>query len=500
VTDTEPFALTIVLVAAIGLVVVLSSRLSSSLKVPTPALVLVGSAIAVKVVPQLHAPAELSVDKLVTVALACLLFDGGMGIGRHRFASAARSIIVVGVVGTFLTAAAAALLVHVAFGFGWYVSLLLATAIAPTDPAVVFSVLGRQQVTGPAGTILEGESGANDPVGIALMASLVEAHGLSGTAFLHVAADFLEQMAVGAAIGIVGGRALLWFMRAVPLPGEGLYPLRTLASAFVLFGVATLAHGSGFLAVFVAGIMLGDERAPYKREIERFHAALASLAEIVAFVVLGLTVHLDELAHANVWIPGLILGVSVAIVVRPILVGLCLLPAHLPRAQRDFVLLTGLKGAVPILLGGYLLSAHVSGAQRLYGIVVVVVVFSVAVHASVVPGIARLLTLPMQPIELEPWALGVRLRNEPAGVARVVVAKGSSADGCCVDELTELPPHAWITLLVRDGQLMAVRGSTRLMAGDELTLLTDGDDTATLTALFETARPTPPGENATGQH
>ena len=126
------------------------------------------------------------------------------------------------------------------------------------------------------------------------MASLITAGGLSAGAFGHVAGEFLLQMGVGAAIGVVGGRLVLWFIRAVPLPSEGLYPLRTLACAFILFGAATLAHGSGFLAVFVAGILLGDERAPYKREIERFHSALASLGEIVAFIVLGLTVDLQR--------------------------------------------------------------------------------------------------------------------------------------------------------------------------------------------------------------
>jgi cell volume regulation protein A len=205
---------------------------------------------------------------------------------------------VVGVLGTFLTVIAGALLVHFAFGLAWYVSLLVATAVAPTDPAVVFSVLGQREVSGRSGTILEGESGANDPAGIALMASLITAGGLSAGAFAHVGGEFMFQMAVGVAAGVAGGRAVLWFTRRVRLPSEGLYPLRTLACVLLLFGIATLAHGSGFLAVFTAGIVLGDGRAPFKREIEAFHSALASLAEIVAFVVLGLTIDLGVVAQA----------------------------------------------------------------------------------------------------------------------------------------------------------------------------------------------------------
>jgi hypothetical protein len=233
-----------------------------------------------------------------------------MHIGWGRFRSALAPIAVVGVFGTFLTAIGGAVLLHAAFGFDWYIALLLATALAPTDPTVVFSVLGRRQVAGRAGIILEGESGANDPVGIAVMASLIAAGGLHPGQVVHAPGDFAVQMAVGAGVGLVGGRALLWFVRRVPLPSEGLYPLRTLAAALALFGAATVPHGSGFLAVFVAGITLGDQRAPYKHEIERFHGALASLGEIVAFAVLGLTVDLAVLARADVWVPGLLYGID----------------------------------------------------------------------------------------------------------------------------------------------------------------------------------------------
>jgi cell volume regulation protein A len=156
-------------------------------------------------------------------------------------------------------------------------------------------VLGRREIAGRAGTILQGESGANDPVGIALMTSLIAAGGLSAHGFGNVGIEFFLQMAIGGVVGVVGGRALLAFMRRVPLPSEGLYPLRTLAGVLLLFGIATIGRGSGFLAVFAAGIVFGDARAPFKREIERFHSALASPAEIVAFAALGLTVNLDEL-------------------------------------------------------------------------------------------------------------------------------------------------------------------------------------------------------------
>jgi cell volume regulation protein A len=484
VSDTYPFAGLVLLVAAVGLLALLANRLTERIKVPAPLLVLVAAAVAVKVVPALHAPPERTVERLVTIALICILFDGGLHMGWRKFRSAAAPIAVVGVLGTFLTVAAIGTFIHVVFGLGWFPALLVATAISPTDPAVVFSVLGRREVSGRSGTVLEGESGANDPVGIALMASLLTAGGISPGAFGSIAGEFVLQMGVGAAVGIVGGRAVLWFMRAVPLPSEGLYPLRTAACALILFGAATLAHGSGFLAVFVAGILLGDARAPYKREIERFHSALASLGEIVAFIVLGLTVNLGELTHADVWLPGLVIGVVLAAVVRPVFVGLCLIPARLAPNERNFVLFAGLKGAVPILLGSFLLAAHIPDAERLYGIVVVVVVLSVLVQGSLVPAVAGLLHLPMRTTAPEPWALGIRLANEPDGARHLTIGKGAPADGQRIADLAMLGDDAWISFVVRDHRLLPVRGERQLQAGDEVLVIAPPDQHDTITALF----------------
>ena len=489
-TDAEPFALLVLLAAGVGLVAVLSNRLTEWVKIPSPALVLVGAAITVQFIPALHAPPRQAVERVVTVALVCILFDGGMHIGWSRFRSAAAPISAVGVLGTFLTMAATAALLHIVFSLAWYVALLVATAVAPTDPAVVFSVLGQREVSGRGGTVLEGESGANDPVGIALMVSLIAAGGLSAGAFAHAGGEFLLQMGVGVAVGAAGGRALLWFTRRVPLPSEALYPLRTLACALLLFAAATLARGSGFLAVFAAGIVMGDGRAPFKREIERFHTALASLAEIVAFVALGLTVSVATIARADVWIPGVIIGAAIAFVIRPVLVGLCLIPAHLKSNERNFVLFAGLKGAVPILLGSFLLAAHIPEAERLYGIVAVVVVFSVVVQGSLVPAVARLLRVQMQSVEPQPWALGVRLRDEPSGVHRLTIRAGSPADGRTVADLADLPGSTWVSFIVRDGQLVPIREDTRLQFEDDVLILADPALRGKLITAFE-GRPPP---------
>jgi cell volume regulation protein A len=168
-----------------------------------------------------------------------------------------------------------------------------------------------------------------------------------------------------------------------------------LACAFAIYGLATIAHGSGFVAVFLAGIALGDVREPYRREVEHFHTALAGLAEIVAFIVFGLSVDLDVLGRTDVWVPGLVIGAGLALVVRPLAVPPCLIGSGLRRNEVGFIVFAGLKGAVPLLLGRLVLASGVADGARSYGIVVVSVLFSVIVQGSLVPSAAGMLRVPM---------------------------------------------------------------------------------------------------------
>ncbi|MCU1657431.1 MAG: hypothetical protein JWO57_2087 [Pseudonocardiales bacterium] len=470
--DVEPFAVVICIVALALLAAVGSNRISERIGIPTPAIFLIAAAIASDLFPSLGSLSIKADQRIVTVALALILFDGGMHIGLTRFRSIAGGVVWLGVAGTVVTAAAMAAAAHGLFGFGWRESLLLGTALAPTDPAVVFSVLGRREIHGRTGTLLEGESGANDPVGIALMISILGASGGGFGAVAGGVGQFVLQMAIGVAVGLAGGWLLLIVMRRVPLPNEALYPLQTIAFSLLIYGAATACHGSGFLAVFLAGIVIGDARAPYKREIERFATAVSNLGEIVAFVVLGLSVSLHNVfSGGRVW-TGIALAALLILVVRPVLVGLVLWPVRLSRGERAFALWAGLKGAVPILLGTYVLAEGVSGAGRIYDIIFVVVTLSVVVQGGLVPVFARLFRVPMRVLEPEPWALGMRFRDEPEGLHRYLVGPGSAADGCAIEDLP-LGEAVWISMVSRGGRLVQVRGSTVLAAGDEVLALAD---------------------------
>lgn len=466
-SDVRPFGLVILLVSVALVAAVLSSRLSERLRVPAPALFLVAAAIASDLFPSLGALPILTEERLVTVALIFILFDGGMQIGWRRFKDSAATIVWIGLVGTFLTAAAIAVLAHGLFDFDWRLALLLGAALAPTDPAMVFSVLGRREISGRTGTILMGESGANDPVGIALMVVLLASNGSGADALVLGLGTFALQMSIGAAVGGLGGYLLVKFLRHVPLPNAALYPVRALAAAGVIYAVADVLYGSGFLAVLLAGIVAGDARAPYKHEIERFASGVSSVAEIVVFTVLGLTIDVGELVDGDaVWV-GLFIAVALTLVIRPVLVGLLMSRTRLARGEKLFVLWGGLKGAVPIVLGLFALGTGEPGTQRLYHVVFVVVLFSAVVQGGLVPTMARWLHVPMRVRELEPWSLGVRFRAEPSGLRRHFVESGSPAEGRALGDL-ELGEDAWISLVSRGGELVPVHGGTPLRAGDEV--------------------------------
>jgi potassium/hydrogen antiporter len=483
VTEIADFAAVFLLVAAAVALAVMSTTLTGRIPVPAPAIFLVAAAVVSDTWPQLyeHVPI-LTVERIAVVALIVILFNGGMDIGWRRFRGAAGPVLSLGVLGTFATAGIVAVFAHAALGFEWTLAGIIGAALAPTDPAVMFSVLGRREIGGRSGTTLEGEAGVNDPAGIALMLGLIELATHDDASFLVVVREFAVEMAVGTAIGLVGGRLLLPLLRRLPLPAEGFYPVLALALAGVLYSAASLAHGSGFLAVFIAGLILGDSRLPYKREIERFHISLATLAEIVVFVGLGLTVSLGSLS-AHVWRDAVLLLLVLAFVARPLVVAMALATARLRWAERAFIAWSGLKGAVPILLAAFAVIGGVPNASSVYGIVFVVVLLSVVGQGTLVPFVATALRVPMHERPLRPWQLSVGLAQEPEGAREFTVGAGSRAENA---ELRTLPlgKNVWVTLVVRDGAAVAPRGSLRLRAGDRLVLLTEPQDTPVLVRLF----------------
>jgi potassium/hydrogen antiporter len=469
----------LVAVVSVGVVLaLLATKVTRRIGIPAPAVFLAAAAIASDLFPSFAEHVETrTVERIGVVALIVILLDGGMHVGWRRFRAAAVPITVLGVFGTFATAGLLAVVAHVVLGLDWTPAFLLGAALAPTDPAVMFSVLGNREIRGRSGTILEGESGANDPVGIALVLGVIAyATEADGTPWA-VVEEFVVEMGVGLVVGVVGAAVLLWLMRHSRLPDRGLYPLQVLAVAGAIYGITAVLHGSGFLAVFIAGLLIGDERAPYKAEIESFHTSLASLAEIAVFVVLGLTIDVTQLADEGWWLEGAIVFLVLAFVLRPLVVLPLLLPSRLRRGERLFVAWGGLKGAVPILLAAFAVLNAVEEADRIYGIVFVVVLLSVLVQGSTLELAAARFGVPMRRVEQVGF-------EDAAGSYRFRVAAGSHAAGRRIRELP-LGESGWIGAIVRDGAPRTPRGADVLEPGDEVVLLADPERVGALRRLFE---------------
>jgi cell volume regulation protein A len=392
---TDFAAILLALGAAVALAV-LSTRLTTWIPIPSPAVFLIVAAVVSDLFPRLYeeVPA-LTVERIAVVALIVILFNGGMDIGWRRFRGALAPILSLGVFGTFATAGAVAVFAHYVLGFEWMTAGVIGAALAPTDPAVMFSVLGQREITGRSGVTLEGEAGVNDPAGIALMIGMIELATHDDASRFVILREFVVEMGIGAAVGLVGALAMVALLRRFTLPAPALSPVLALALAGALYGVTALAHGSGFLAVFIAGLVVGDTRTPYKSEIERFHGALAVLAEIAVFVVLGLVVRIDSLT-LDVWVDGFALVLALAVLVRPPIVLAALAPFSFTRGERAFIAWCGLKGAVPILLAAFAVLQGVQEATTVFYIVFVVVLLSVVGQGTPVPWITRRLGIPVR--------------------------------------------------------------------------------------------------------
>jgi cell volume regulation protein A len=233
----------------------------------------------------------------------------------------------------------------------------------------------------------------NDPAGIALMIGVIELATHDDATGWVIVREFAVEMSIGLAFGLAAAR-LVPQLRRVRLQSEGLYPVFVAVMAGALYGITALASGSGFLAVFVAGLFLGDASVPYKREIERFQGSIAGLAEIVVFVALGLTIDITHLS-AETWLQGIVLWLGLAVIARPLAVVLTLTWSSLTGREQAFIAWSGLKGAVPILLAAFAILGGVDGSDRAYGLVFVVVLLSVVVQGTLLPRVARGLDVPI---------------------------------------------------------------------------------------------------------
>jgi cell volume regulation protein A len=396
-------------------------------------------------------------------ALVVILAEGGLGTKWKEIKPVLPAATVLAVLGVAVSVGVTAAGAHYLIGLEWGQALIIGAVASSTDAAAVFSVLRKIPLPARVTGTLEAESGFNDaPVVI-----LVVAFSTAGPVeHWHVlVGEIVLELAIGAAIGLAVGWLGSWALRHVALPASGLYPIAVMSIAVAAYALGALAHGSGFLAVYLAAMVLGNAKLPHWPATRGFAEGLGWIAQIGMFVLLGLLVTPHELVD-DVW-PALVIGLVLTVIARPLGVMASLLPFRVPWREETLMSWAGLRGAVPIILATIPMVNGVDATHRIFNIVFVLVVVYTLVQGPTLPWLARKLRLgPGQ----EATDLGIesapleRLRGHLLSVA---IPEGSRMHGVEISEL-RLPAGSAVTLIVREGQSFVPLPTTTLRRGDEL--------------------------------
>ncbi|MFG2055838.1 potassium/proton antiporter [Micromonospora sp. NPDC048930] len=400
-------------------------------------------------------------------ALIVIIAEGGLSARWSTLRPVLGMAAALSTVGVVVSIAVVGLVVHLLLGLDWRLALLYGAVLSSTDAAAVFATLRRLRLPPRLVATLEAESGMNDApvviVVVLLSRNVADAHPWWFEVLLVG-----YELGVGAAVGVAAGITGRYALRRAALPSAGLYPIAVVGFTVLAYAAGSVLHASGFLAVYVAGVLLGNARLPHRQAILGFADGLAWLAQIGLFVLLGLLVSPGRLPGAV--LPAVVTGLALLLLARPLSVAVSALPFRFPPREQLFLSWAGLRGAVPIVLATIPLSLRVPGADRLFDAVfVLVVIFTLLQAGTLAPAARRLgVTAPAEPAE-------VRVETAPlermrADLLQLEVPPGSRLGGVHVDEL-RLPVGASVTLVLRDGAGFVPGPDTRLKVGDSLLIV-----------------------------
>lgn len=414
------------------------------------------------------------------IALCIILFTGGMDTQYSDIKPIIGPGVVLATVGVIMTA-------FVLAGFVWLVApwigiempfalaLLLASTMSSTDSASVFSILrsknqGLKQNLRP---LLELESGSNDPMAYMLTILLISVimHDTGSTGLGMSVLFFVVQMIVGAVSGYLIGRLAVWTINRINLVNHSLYSVLLLAFIFFSFAFTDLIKGNGYLAVYIAGLVVGNYRLEQKRSLTVFFDGFTWLMQIMMFITLGLFVNSNELLLPKTLILGGLVGAFMILVARPLTVFTCLLPfRQFSTKARLYISWVGLRGAVPILFAIYPLMAHVEGAEMIFNVVFLGTIISLLVQGTTVSGMANLLGLAYE--QRKP-SFGIDMHESvKSALTEVEVNEAMLASGNTLKEIS-LPENTLVMMVYRDGEYFVPQGNTELKQGDKLLVITD---------------------------
>jgi cell volume regulation protein A len=428
------------------------------------------------------------------IALALILFEGGLAAGFSEIRPVLGPAVTLAIAGTALTALIAGLIASLLFDLSTKEGLLVGAIVAGTDGAAIFALLRGSTLRRRLARTLEGESGLNDPIAVLLVLGLIEYLTHPGFDAVDFVWLFVRQLAIGTAAGLLIGRLATLALTRAQLSTGGLYPVATLAATALAFGLADIFHGSGFLAVYLAGLMLGSAPLPARQTIAAFHEGLAWVAQLSMFLVLGLLVFPSDLGPVAV--KGTLLAIALVFVARPVATALCATPFRFSIPEQVVLGWAGLRGAVPIVLATFPVIEGVEHGHEIFSIVFFVVVLSTLVQgATFEPLATRLGVTTDEPALPRPLAEAGTIRSLGAEVLEFPVAADDAIVGLAVRDLN-LPREAVVNVIVRDHQAIPPRGSTRVHAGDRLHVLYREETSRQLVALTSSWRDGPIGPKA----
>ncbi|MGW7538717.1 potassium/proton antiporter [Amycolatopsis sp. NPDC054798] len=408
-------------------------------------------------------------QSLGLAALVLILTEGGL---TTRWSAVKPSLgpgILLSTVAVVISIAVTGAALHWLLGLDWRLALLWGAVLASTDAAAVFSVLRTAGVGKRLVGALELESGINDAPAYIAVVVLASGEAVDWSLPLLVVYELLTGLVLGLAFGWLGAQAL----RRAALPATGLYPLATVAVCVLAYSSGQLAHASGLLATYVAGLVLGNSKLPHRSDTLSFAEGLGWLAQIGLFVLLGLFASPARLLETL--IPGLVAGAVVLLLARPLSVVLSLLPFRLPWREQAFLSWAGLRGAVPIVLAMIPLSEGVPGAQRLVDAVFVLVIVLTVLQGATLSPLARILGLAKATQAREIEVDAAPLDELGAELLQVRIQKGSKLHGVYLSEL-RLPAGATVSLVVRGGTAFTPQKTSRLQVEDQLLVVTTAAD------------------------
>ncbi|MEW2130606.1 potassium/proton antiporter [Streptomyces sp. NPDC005435] len=446
------------------LVAVAAVRISSRSGLPSLLVYLgIGVLMGSDGVAHIHFDNAEMVQVIGYAALVVILAEGGLGTKWKEVKPALPSASVLATLGVAVSVGATAAGAHYLVGLEWRQALIVGAVVSSTDAAAVFSVLRRIPLPSRVTGTLEAESGFNDAPVVILVVAFSQKGPIDH--WYMLLGEILLELAIGAALGLAVGFLGSWGLKHVALPASGLYPIAVMAIAVTAYAAGALAHGSGFLAVYLASMVLGNAKLPHWPATRGFADGLGWIAQIGMFVLLGLLVTPHELGDDIV--PALVIGLVLTMAARPLSVVLSLTPFRVPWQEQALMSWAGLRGAVPIILATIPMVSGIEGSRRIFNVVFVLVVVYTLVQGPTLPWLARKLRLGE---EGEASDLGIesapleRLRGHLLSVA---IPEDSKMHGVEVGEL-RLPPGAAVTLVVRDGKSFVPSPTTVLRHGDEL--------------------------------